>query len=113
MSTDEIPFYSLRDQIGSTLDMAIHQVAPKDRVLWDIGWHVLNTPQGPMLVGQVVLTMPSALIGQGRLVIASGVEDLAQLEQPPAALELIRHMVEILRDMKAKQLAMGNGKPGG
>lgn len=109
MSTDEISFYDLRSALGPAIDWAIHQVAPGDRLLWDTGWTTMPTPHGPQLVGQLVVTMPSAVLGQGRLIVGSAT-DLARLVERSDALELIRHMVEILRDMKARQLKMSNGQ---
>lgn len=105
----EIPIYGIRDRIGVNLDQAVHTVAPNDDYLWELTIVMMMTPNGPQPQALVILTGPSPILGTGSLIATAGVDarDMLQLDN---ALNIVRQLVEFLRQMRAGMLAQGNGK---
>lgn len=105
MTTGDIPLYGLRDQIANALDDAIAQIAPTEKVSWDVVWGWQQRPGAdPQPVPGLILLCPSPLLGTGSMSAWRMPFDVPSLTDPTEALELVRSLMGTLRETRANIL---------
>lgn len=99
----DTPIYGLRDLIAPVLDEAIHQVAPKDSIIWEITYVMTMTQFGPQPQGLLILSMPAPILGMGSMIVTLTC-DLRELTDHAKTFDHVRNLVELMRRQRADML---------